>query len=464
MFGTGYIDSIKEKFSEPRKVLKKDIERLEKAANRGDLEAACLLGAFFLEGNNSIKVDKNKALQLFKIAAEGDYSPAYMSLYGVYSTKHDELDFEKNDDLALEYLKKAVDDELPPALLEFGLCCKDGYLVEKDLEKAYSYFEKALENGEIDAAKCMANMIMNGECKEKDLDLAVKLYTLGAIRENDPYCQAKLGELYLLGKVVEENPKEAFKWLTLAAKQEFPVALMYLSTMYNEGIYVEEDHEKAQKIMAEAMKLGLKEVFENAGIETYAEEKTFNEALEKAEAGDVDYMAKVAEMYLWGHHVECDAEKAFYWAEKASENGSTLGMCVLAEMYLDGYHVDENPEKALELYTKAADLGEARGFYGLNAFYEEGICVEPNKEKAVELMKKSAELGYDDAMMILGLYYAEGDGVEKDPKKAVEWLEKAIEKGNMSAKRELGLMYRNGDLIEKNLEKAEELLKDSMFF
>lgn len=457
MFGTGYIDSIKEKFSEPRRVLQKDVDRLEKAAKRGDADAAYVLGLFFLRGNNSIKANLETAIKWVKFSSDLDYSMANYLLYKIYSSKYGEFSFVgKNDELALELLTKAAESGFSPAMRELGNCYKDGDLVEKDLEKAYSNYIGAFNCGEFSLAPQIADMILNGECDENNYALAVNLLEFAAMKENHVDSQNKLGELYLNGDHVEKDLEKAYYWFTSAAEQKSLPAIENLIAMHKNGLIDDASNEKLEQLMESAISLRSMLIFDLC--EKY--DDAFNKALKDAENGDVDAMAEVAYSYLYGKCVDQDHDKAFSWVNKAIEQGSSRGICVLADMYFNGLGVDEDIEKAEELYKKAADLGDGGGYYGLHSIYEEGLGSDDYEGKSIELLKKAAELGNSDAQCILGECYASGDGVEKDPKKAVDLLEKSVAQGNFLAKRELAIMYKSGDVVEKNLELALKILRN----
>jgi TPR repeat protein len=57
-----------------------------------------------------------------------------------------------------------------------------------------------------------------------------------------------LGIMYLYGECVEKNEREAAKWLQRAADQGFAGSMAALAGMYEQGLGVERDPDKAKEL------------------------------------------------------------------------------------------------------------------------------------------------------------------------------------------------------------------------
>lgn len=130
-----------------------------------------------------------------------------------------ENQYDKNDKInALGTLDRLSAEGHIRATILLGLIYEDGNLVEKDLEKAKNYYEKATFLGAV-----------NGE------------YRLG---------------LLLLQDNKFRNEKEGFEHIEKSAKKGLKEALFSLGEFYERGIVVEKDLEKAKYYFLEAGKRG----------------------------------------------------------------------------------------------------------------------------------------------------------------------------------------------------------------
>lgn len=130
------------------------------------------------------------------------------------------------------------------------------------------------------------------------------------------------------------------------------------------------------------------------------DELSFVYSLDRAYAGDVEYMRVLGDVYSTrGHGVKTDFNKAIFWYEKAVESG---------DIY--------SAPKLGDIYSEYAD----RGF---PEYYE----------KAFALYKAAAEEGIVNAISRLGKAYLKGDGCERDFAKARGLLERAADGGEREA-------------------------------
>lgn len=77
-----------------------------------------------------------------------------------------------------------------------------------------------------------------------------------AAHEGDGVSQFLLGVLYLEGKEVEQDPREAFTWFTRSAARGCAYAHFNLGVMYFEGKVIEQNIECALFHLESAVELG----------------------------------------------------------------------------------------------------------------------------------------------------------------------------------------------------------------
>ena len=68
--------------------------------------------------------------------------------------------------------------------------------------------------------------------------------------------QCELGLMYYKGQAVEQNYKEAFKWIRVSAQKGLPAAQFYLGLMYYEGKAIARNYSDAFYLFLSAAKQG----------------------------------------------------------------------------------------------------------------------------------------------------------------------------------------------------------------
>ena len=164
------------------------------------------------------------------------------------------------------------------------------------------------------------------------------------------------------------------------------------------------------------------------------------------------------ELYQAGKtaHEAGDFAKEMEYYRLAADAGSVDGLRGIGNLYANGEGVDTDPEKALEYYNLAAAQGDAKAFYNIGLLYHYGEVGTADIGKAIEYYLKSGELGFADAWTILASLYHYGEGVEQDLCKAAEYYQKAADQGDTSVYYTLGAMYYRGEGVEQDYRKAAE--------
>lgn len=383
---------------------------------------------------------------------------------------------------------------------------------KEDYAQAKEYFEKALEEGEIEAYCDLGNLYFEGNGVEQDYKRAFDYYQKGA-KAREPYCMDNLGMCYFWGHGVDtdiqnsafytekaakagveramydtglnyergygvsQNIDKALYWLEKAAEEKYPTALVELGDLYFVGEYVEKDLEKSFNYYKRGAELG-----DNTSkllLSTFYEKGLVVEKdLEKAkaldqEAYDFYYEKAVTEdsseaqfrlgnIYFSGMpliDIDIDYTQAAEWYEKSAKNGLDHAQNNLGDMYAFGIGVGQNYEKAFYWYSQAAERMHLEAMSNVANYYYLGRGVEQNYDKAVAYHTKAANLGYANSQEVLGEMYMKGDGVEQNYTKAVYWLKMSSENGERSAFGPLGDCYRKGQGVDKDEKKAFELYK-----
>lgn len=131
-------------------------------------------------------------------------------------------------------------------------------------EEAVGYYRKAAAAGNLDGMFGLASLLASGEGVKKDLSEAKMFY--GRAAEGGHKQAVKvLAEAYIRGQMDitegERKGREALKWITLAADDDFMVALEALEAAYRTGDYgITADLTKADLLKQKIAKMkGVKE-------------------------------------------------------------------------------------------------------------------------------------------------------------------------------------------------------------
>jgi TPR repeat protein len=119
--------------------------------------------------------------------------------------------------------------------------------------------------------------------------------------------QYNLGKIYLSGRGVPRDYKEAVKWLRKAADHGEADAQSDLGYMYAKGRGVRQDYKEAAKWFRKA-----------------------------ADKGDVGAQSNLGVMYAIGQGVPQDDQEALKWWRKAADQGNARAQHNVAVMYADG--------------------------------------------------------------------------------------------------------------------------------
>ena len=299
--------------------------------------------------------------------------------------------------------------------------------------------------------------------EKEDDDKAFEWY-MKAAEQNHAMAQKMVGDCFLEGIGVEENPETAVEWYRKAAEQNDEGAQFQLGECYYDGIGVEEDEDIAFEWYMKAAENDFADA-QSIVAEYYLDDEEFELAFvwyKRAAENDVPdphAQRRVGDFYYEGEHVKQDFKAAAQWYKKAAAEGNEYAQFKLAECYYNGTGVNEDKEKACELYKKAADHGNRDAIAKLAEYYQ--IIIETDDDEydddevvfSEELMH-AAEQGDAEAQFQLAECYFFGDGIEEDEEEARKWYQKAADQGNEEA------IERLSEYYEEAIERLSEYYYD----
>ncbi|HHC75153.1 MAG TPA: DUF1566 domain-containing protein, partial [Thiothrix sp.] len=220
--------------------------------------------------------------------------------------------------------------------------------------------------------------------------------------------QYQLALCYLHGLGNEgEHPQLAYEWFQQAAEMGHAQAQYQLSGFYQQGKWVDSDHEKAYRWCRKA-----------------------------AEQGHAAAQSQLAWWYQQGivDLLEADSKKAFFWYQQAAEQGQTYAQSCVASCYFSGLGTTKNQQKATHYAKQAAKKGDKNAQYLLGILYTErckttyyssygdkAIPIQPSDVFAC--FKQAADQQHAAAAYNLAYCYLTGFGVEENAEASFQWYQ-----------------------------------------
>jgi alpha/beta superfamily hydrolase len=166
--------------------------------------------------------------------------------------------------------------------------------------------------------------------------------------------------MYMDGRGVPQDYKQAVAWYRKAAEQGDAFAQTNLGVMYSDGQGVPQDYQQAVAWYRKAAEQGHAVAQTNLGV-----------------------------MYSSGQGVPQDYQQAVAWFRKAAEQGHASAQTGLGLRYMNGQGVPQDYQQAVAWFRKAAEQGHANAQNNLGAMYMDGQGVPANRVIAYALFNLS---------------------------------------------------------------------------
>lgn len=380
------------------------------AADAGEAIAQYKLGCLIYDNNED---DYDQALEWFKKASDNENSSASNIAGAIYWEKaFDNTGKEK----ALGYFEKAWKQGNKNAIVHLAKCC---YSLE-DYDSAMKWAEIGAEGGEAQSHYILANLHKDHLCASS-LGVEKAIFHFEAASELGHAGSSYWLAEYYQGKHSGSKDKDkASHYLSQAVKQGHPAA-QYDMAMYGFEHFGQEGFQSSLKLLMSA-----------------------------AEKNHPEACWLLGTYYLNGEGVKKDYSKALHYFKIAGDQNIPMAQLDMAMMIIRGQGTEANAEIGMNLLESLAadeqtfDIVRRKAKYHLARIYRMGHSVEVNLDRAISLFAESAEMGEPDAMYEIAVHYARGDGLNQDYDMCKYWLEKAVENGCEKACHLLGIMHENG--------------------
>lgn len=400
------------------------------AAKLGQVEALMMMGKYY---DNGYIVRKNidTAISYYKEAAKKGDPTAYLNLYDIYQN-----DVLRRDTItAYMYLCHAAQLGQVEALTMMGTYYDSGYIVQKDIGTAISYYKEAAKKDEPTACYSLYAIYQTDEL-HRDTVAAFE-YLRRAAELGHPMALHDMGACYQEGYMVDKNVGKAIEYYN-AAINEQDIAETY-TNLYLIYQTAEEyrDTVAAFEYLRRAAELGNPLALNDMGTcyqEGYMVDKNIGKAIDYYKAAIEKRDVLVAYTNLYSIYKTDEEHKdsvaAFKYLCKAAELGDAMALHNMGTYYQNGYMVEKNIDKAIDYYNAALDREFiAESYWNLYIIYQ--FDEEHRNIKAAFGCLKSAanNLSYPDALNNLGYYYEVGYMVDKNILQALGYYNSAAEGG-----------------------------------
>lgn len=445
---------------------KVDISDLEEPCRRGIPAAIGELAARFRIGVDGAEKNPSKAFKLYQEVLKYQRNAWALRCMGVICEEGGLGEENQND--CIEYYEAASKLGSGHSSTCLGIVYAEGKYIAKDTEKAKEYFLLAIQQGYTYAYYDLG--ISYSDLGQYD---KAKMCYEKVVKE-EPKAYIMLGNMYEEGLGVPKDGQKALGMYRLAYKNGIQgEGACSQGKLYYYGELVEEDDRKALELFQEALKYGDNSAnyyigtIYGIGIKGYLE-PNIDQALK--------YLSEVPEDFIV--RAETTKGKLLFYAgrikeaqevlEKATAEGSEDAQEFLQEKF------QKESEKNTSVDLRQLSAQELQILYeqgNIDAAFFLGTCykigrngVQQDAAKAIRLFEEVIQsgggresYGYTEIAEI----YKYGYGVPVDYSKAFKYASIASEGGNATAKLILADMYKNGEGMHQNDEKAFQLFKEA---
>ena len=450
------------------------IRWLERAADRGHVEAQSQLAIIYLHGAAGAPEPKSAArlfeigdiadpnyaaaMQRARMAAEAGSGEAQALLAFILSSGPQ--DMRDLDEADLWYERSAAAG-CPQGMLGHALALnRKGGGETAQREVAMQLLGNAAEAG-LPAALYALGVINEGGLGATRNEAAAAEFYRRAAEKGHRSGQARWGKALMHGIGVEANPSDGETWLRRAALAGDPEAAAALGDLHASARSLPPNHAEAASWFRRAAEAGHKGAarslgllyFAGAGV-PYDPEQGMQWFRISAAAGDGPARSEFGNLLLSGMGEENDRVLIYKGFEQAAASGDPMAAYNCAVCLSLGVGVVRDDRQAALWLRKAADrIPNAQFWYGRALV--EGRGVDRDLAEGRRWIARAAEAGMADAQVALGEMMLAGTGGACDPPGALALFEKAAVKGHLAAMFSAGVVYEGAHGVPANHGAAE---------
>lgn len=446
----------------------------KKAADANDTAAQMYCAAAYLFGYG-VKPNSDTARKFYIEAAKSGNTIAQYTLGMNFLESRDN----RNKAMGVIWLTKAAANGSAKAQVALANLYLNGNSVDQDLEKAKALIESAAKQNYQPAQASLGLLAY----KEGDINRARELLTPVAEAEN-PFAQVALAQLYLDDKSPFYNTETGLSWMTKAAKQGSQEAQLALAKLYKDGKGVAANP-ALSKQWADAAKQSSK-----AKLKAEDPRIAIAKWLSDDKSEDLNQGAyELGGIYTAWHNKVALQENNYNQAPQ-------MDMVTRKALYKPQFEMVKTQEVAINDYfdilaPSISSPKEEKWSYPQYSLTSETVAMLPpgtplpgqdaqaasndksgklseaeTKAKYQAVLNKlynEAIVGNPSAQFDLGQLYQYGIGVAKNPQQAMIYFQLAAEQQDLRAEYNMGILYLQGQSEPVNYQKGIEWLMDAAF-
>ena len=301
------------------------------------------------------------------------------------------------------------------AMCRAGIMYRDGITVEKNINLAINYLEKASNLGHIESTVYLADILM----KDGRINDARVLYEKASKTGNSDAIMA----LSQIGDDKKSMMRERIRGL---AEKGNTRAIKMLADMLFYGISFTQDRTEA--------------------IKWY---------LKSAEYNNSHSLFQLGLCYRDGIGIDKNPKLGVDYLIKSAHFGYNPAKFELANTYRKGIGVTNDVRNAILWYEQAAISGDPRAMFELGTMYRDGNGIEIDQQKSEMWMKRYSNFMISRHELTLGDIMTQSQN-KMDYEEGIMWYEQASKDGNNQANSRLANIYREAYLTKPDTEKSIE--------
>ena len=346
-----------------------------------------------------------------------------------------------------------------------------GIHVERDVSKAFLYYQLATEKGSSAAHRALSEFFISGPEELRDLNKGIEHLTIAA-QDDNAYAQTELGILLLGLQFNElEDFDAAFEWLKSAASIGSSEAMWYLGYCHENAIGLVENLKIAEFWYEQGYAAGdfnsafaLGTFYEQALTGVKDNVKALSLYQEAAEKGHVRAHYNAGILLYWGSGVQQNRRLAYEYINYAATHGHGMAKVSMGQALLDGEDCLEKNEKAgIKFLIEASQQGVTDADSLLGFCYISGRGVEIDISKSIYHSQRAAEDGDAWAQFRLAHALIQRQDSKADLIDALKWLLISFNQAEDEREQRYKLTERRHELIKSEYEYLKGLLSDEDF-
>lgn len=412
--------------------LRKIVRIYKSTALHGMVSAMFELGMCYLLGRGITK-DEQLAIEWLQSAANNDHSDAMLFLGGCYlKGSH----VAHNPELAFKWYELAANKGNADAAYMLAETFFDkGIFVNKDETQYLKWITRSSELGNRDATFALANF----HFEQGNYECAFKEYKEAA-RAGHLHASTHIARCHLLGHGTKKDLAKGFNDLSaLADLSNF--AKLNVAYCYLEGLGATKNIDKAKSLFNsiearnEEQELHKSYLILMCDIHIDLEKKHFTEQFKSnlkqletlANGNNSVAIQQLGEIYKKGLGVERNPKLAFTWFQFGANKNFSGSLFELANLYEHGIGIPMDSNEAITLYQKASNLHLKPALIRWHGNIVRSSVQHNSIHKNYISLQEFASKGFEEAQILIALCYLRKLGVKCPPNKGFNLLKKLSE-------------------------------------